>query len=185
MRILSVSAPNAEPAIISAPIPSPSETQIQVRVAATALNFADLLLIEGRYQDTPPFPVVPGLEISGTITAIGTKVTGQKVGDRIAAIVGHGGLADYAVFEAGRALGLRDTIDDATAAAFQITYATAHLSLIRRARLAKGESLVVLGQPGAQASRLSRSPKPSGQRSLRSRVAQSALPLRATLALTS
>ena len=148
MRILSVSAPNAEPAIISAPIPSPSETQIQVRVAATALNFADLLLIEGRYQDTPSFPVVPGLEISGTITAIGTTVTGQKVGDRIAAIVGHGGLADYAVFEAGRALGLSDTIDDVTAAAFQITYATAHLSLIRRARLAKGESLVVLGAAG-------------------------------------
>lgn len=148
MNLLSVNEPNATPCLISAPIPTPSDWQIQVRIAATALNFADLLLIEGRYQDTPDFPLVPGIEISGTVTAVGGKVTTHKVGDRIAAITGHGGLAEYAVVDARRAIPLPDTVDFHTAAAFQIAYATAHLALIRRARLAAGEVVVILGAAG-------------------------------------
>jgi NADPH2:quinone reductase len=148
MILLSVSEPNATPTLISAPIPTPSDTQIQVRIAATALNFADLLLIQGRYQDTPEFPLVPGLEISGTVTAVGRKVTTHRIGDRIAAITGHGGLAEYAVLDARRAIPLPDAVDFHTSAAFQITYATAHLALVRRARLAAGEVVVILGAAG-------------------------------------
>ena len=148
MNLLSVKEPNATPTLISAPIPTPSDTQIQVRIKATALNFADLLLIEGRYQDTPDFPLVPGLEIAGTVTAVGGKVTNHKVGDRIAAITGHGGLAEYAVLEADRAITLPEAIDFQTAAAFQIAYATAHLALVRRARVAAGEVVVILGAAG-------------------------------------
>jgi len=148
MRILSVSAPNSTLKLLSAPIPSPSNSQVQIRIAATALNFADLLLIEGRYQDTPAFPFVPGIEVAGTVTEIGKDIADLKIGDRVAAIAGYGGLAEYAALEAKTALLLPDTINDKTAAAFQITYTTAHLSLVRRARLARGETIVVLGAAG-------------------------------------
>ncbi|NNL19479.1 MAG: alcohol dehydrogenase catalytic domain-containing protein, partial [Boseongicola sp.] len=123
MEFLTVSAPNSPPTLTIGANPSPDESQVQIRVAATALNYADLLMIEGRYQDTPPFPLTPGLEIAGTVTAIGKDVSTLQVGDRIAAITGHGGLAEYATIDADRALSLPDTIDFPTAAAFQITYA--------------------------------------------------------------
>ncbi|NNJ68453.1 MAG: NADPH:quinone oxidoreductase family protein [Boseongicola sp.] len=148
MISLTVAAPDAVPTLITTQCPDPSETQIQVKIAATALNFADLLLTQGRYQDTPDFPLVPGLEIAGTVTALGAQVTRLKVGDRIAAITGHGGLAEYAVLDANRAIVLPETINFETAAAFQIAYATAHLALIRRARLAAGEKVVILGTAG-------------------------------------
>ena len=145
---LCVAEPGAAPALIITQPPQPSKTQIQVKIAAAALNFADLLLIEGRYQDTPDFPLVPGLEIAGTVTVVGSKVTSHKVGDRIAAITGHGGLAEYAVLDASRAIPLPPSVDFETAAATQIAYATAHLSLIRRARLVAGETIVILGAAG-------------------------------------
>ncbi len=148
MEYLTLRTKNGLPSFATGPIPSPSELDVQVKIAATALNFADLLMMQGRYQDTPPFPLTPGLEIAGTVTAIGASVTTHKVGDRVAAITGHGGLAEYTTFDAARALPLPDTIDFDTAAAFQITYATAHLSLIRRARLIQGEKIVILGAAG-------------------------------------
>ena len=148
MKTLQISAPGSDPRWSDEPIPRPLDHQVQIKIDATALNYADLLMIEGRYQETPPFPLVPGMEIAGVITARGSGVTSHAVGDRVAALIGHGGLAEFAVIDADRALGLPTAINTATAAAFQITYATAHLALARRARLKKGETLVVLGAAG-------------------------------------
>ena len=66
---------------------------LRVKVNACALNFADLLMIEGRYQDMPPYPLVPGMEISGDVLEIGSDVTDFAPGDKIAGFCGHGGLA--------------------------------------------------------------------------------------------
>lgn len=148
MEYLTLTAPNAAPGFATAPIPIPADSEVQIRIAATALNFADLLMMQGRYQDTPPFPLTPGLEVAGTVTALGAGVQNCQVGDRIAAVTGHGGLAEYTTFEAARVLRLPNTIDFETAAAFQITYATAHIALIRRARLVAGETVVILGAAG-------------------------------------
>ncbi len=129
-------------------VPDPGPDEILVKVAACGLNYADLLMIKGEYQETPPVPFVPGMEICGTITKIGTSVRNFHVGQRIGAYCGSGGLADYAVIDASRCHEVPEAVDDVTAAAFPIAYGTSHLALTRRARLQKGETLVVLGAAG-------------------------------------
>lgn len=136
------------PILVDRPIPSPSGGQVRIRVAATALNFADLMMNEGRYQDMPSFPLVPGLEVAGVVDAVGQNVTGVLPGARVAAQCGHGGLAEYVVTDAARILPLPDAMDDRTGAAFQIAYGTSHLALARRGRLLNGETLVVLEAAG-------------------------------------
>ncbi len=119
-----------------------------VKISACGLNFADLLMIKREYQDTPPHPFSPGMEISGEILEVGSNVVGLVKGQRIAAFCGSGGLASHAVIPANRCLPLPDTMDDTTAAGFIIAYGTSHLALTRRARLTPGETLVVLGAAG-------------------------------------
>jgi NADPH2:quinone reductase len=122
--------------------------QVRIKVNACALNFADLLMIEGRYQDMPPFPLTPGMEISGEILEIGPDVANLQVGLQVVAFSGHGGLASETVVDATRCIPRPKTMDDITGAAFLIAYGTSHLALTRRAALSKGEHLVVLGAGG-------------------------------------
>ena len=129
-------------------VAAPGADQVKVDVSACGLNFADLLMIKGDYQDTPPYPFVPGMEISGEIIEIGSDVHDFKVGDRIIAFCGSGGLAGHAVIDASRCLKLPESMDDVTGAGFQIAYGTSHLALTRRARLAAGQTLAVLGAAG-------------------------------------
>src|SRR5690606_28400371 len=120
----------------------------RVRIAACALNFADLLMIEGRYQERPEPPFTLGLELSGTVDALGPGVAGPAPGTRVAVYAGTGGLAEFGCFPAARCLPIPDEMPFDIAAAFQIAYGTSHLALTRRARLAAGETLVVLGAAG-------------------------------------
>lgn len=129
-------------------LPRPKPNEIVIKVKNTGLNFADLLMIGGTYQEMPDYPFVPGLEISGRITELGADVTGLTIGQRVAAFCGHGGLAGYAVTQTDRCIRLPDTLDDITAAGFQIAYGTSHLALTRRANLQPGQTLVVLGASG-------------------------------------
>ncbi len=115
---------------------------------ACGLNFADLLMIKGSYQETPARPFVPGMEVCGEIIAVGQEVSGFSVGDRIVAFCGSGGLAEEAVVSAARCRKVPPSMPDAVAAGFQIAYGTSHLALTRRARLQAGETLVVLGAAG-------------------------------------
>lgn len=126
--------------------PRPGELLVGVR--ACGLNFADLLMIEGKYQETPALPFVPGMEISGEVLEVGADVADFQPGDRIAAFPGQGGLAAHVVAKANRCQRIPDTMDDATAAGFQVAYGTSHLALTRRAALAPGETLAVLGAAG-------------------------------------
>lgn len=129
-------------------LPEPAPNELRVEVSASGLNFADLLMIQGTYQDTPPLPFVPGLEICGTVLAVGTDVSGFSKGDRISAYCGSGGLASEANVDAARCRKVPVTMPDAVAAGFQIAYGTSHLSLTRRARLSPKDTLVVLGAAG-------------------------------------
>ena len=129
-------------------IASLGENQALLKVNACGLNFADLLLIEGKYQETPIPPFAPGLEVMGIVEAVGGQVTDLNIGDRVAAYCGAGGLAGHVVVDTAQCLPISDSMDDVTAAGFQIAYATSHLALKRRARLQEGETLVVLGAAG-------------------------------------
>ena len=148
MKFIRVVAPNSPPVLAKNDSPAMAPDQVKVRISTTALNFADLLMMQGKYQDNPPFPLTPGLELSGEVIETGAEVSHIRVGDRVAAITGQGGLAEVAIVDAQRIAVLPDTIDNETAAAFQITYATAHIALVRRARIQAEETVVVLGAAG-------------------------------------
>ncbi|NCO22134.1 MAG: NADPH:quinone oxidoreductase family protein [Rhodobacterales bacterium] len=127
---------------------NPGPGEVAVRIAACGLNFADLLMAEGRYQEKPPLPFTLGMELAGTITALGAGVEGLTVGTRVAVFSGHGGLAQVGVFAAQRCVPLPDAMPFDHAAAFQVAYGTAHVALAHRARLQEGETLLVLGAAG-------------------------------------
>ncbi len=130
------------------PAQKPGENQLEVVINACGLNFADLLMVKGSYQDTPEPPFTLGMEVSGRIASLGANVSDFEIGDRVAVFAGSGGLATRGVFEASRAVKLPDTMSDVQAAGFQIAYGTSHLALTRRARLRAGDTLVVLGAAG-------------------------------------
>lgn len=148
MRAFRLIEPGLAPALDTTDRPDPGPGQIRVRVAACGLNFADLLMIKGTYQDMPAPPFTLGMEVAGTVDALGDGTEGFSVGDRVAVFGGHGGLADFGCFETARAVHLPDDMGFESAAAFQIAYGTSHLALDHRARLQPGETLLVLGAAG-------------------------------------
>jgi NADPH2:quinone reductase len=130
------------------PSPSPGAGELLVGVHACGLNFADTLMIRGKYQERPEFPFSPGLEVSGEVLETGAEVHGFEAGDRVIALCGHGGLAEQVVVPAGNAVRLPQGMDFVTAAGFAVAYGTAHVGLERRARLQPGEVLLVHGAAG-------------------------------------
>ncbi len=128
--------------------PSPGKGEVLIRTHACALNFADLLMVKGTYQEKPPLPFSPGMEVAGEVVALGDGVTSPAVGTRVAVFGGHGGLAEYGVFPAALCVQLPDIMDFTTGAAFQVAYSTSHVALDYRAKLKAGERLLVLGAAG-------------------------------------
>lgn len=128
--------------------PEPGPRQIKVRIRACGLNFADLLLQKGTYQDTPPVPFTPGLEAAGEVIECGSEVVNFALGDRIAVFCGQGGLAEEGVFDADRAIRIPDGMRFEDAAALPIAYGTSHVALEHCARLQPGETLLVTGAAG-------------------------------------
>ena len=112
------------------------------------LNFADLLMIERKYQDTPEPPYTLGMEVAGIVDAIGPDTDAPPIGTRVAVFGGQGGLAQYGCFDANRAVALPPEMSMNDAAAFQIAYGTSHVALHHRAQMKPGETLLVLGAAG-------------------------------------
>jgi len=86
-------------ALQDVPVPEPGEGAVRVKVNACGLNFADLLMANGTYQQLPSLPFAPGGEICGVIDAVGEGIDPGWRGTRVAAYCGHGGLAEYAIVE--------------------------------------------------------------------------------------
>ncbi|MGI9502751.1 MAG: NADPH:quinone oxidoreductase family protein, partial [Geminicoccaceae bacterium] len=126
----------------------PGPGEVLVRVKAAGLNFADLLMIKGQYQEKPALPFAPGLEIAGAIERLGPDVDGFAPGQRVMATVAHGGFAELAVARAGDLVAVPDGVDDVIAAGFAIAYGTAYGSLQWATSLEAGETLVVHGAAG-------------------------------------
>ncbi len=139
--------------------PVPGEGEVLVRVEAASLNFADVLLRVGRYHQGADPPTIPGLDVGGTIGALGPGVSGLQVGQRVAAGLGGGGYAELAVARASLVWPLPDTVSTETGAAFPIAGITAYNILALAGRLAPGETVVVhsaAGGVGTTASQLAR-----------------------------
>lgn len=148
MRALQITDHSTPPAIAEVVRPDPAPGQVLVKIAACGLNFADLLMANGTYQEIPPLPAIPGMELAGVIEELGANVDTLAVGDRIAVFAGHGGLAEYGAFDAARAIPIPDAMPFEHAAGFIVAYGTSHLALSHRARLQPGETLLVLGAAG-------------------------------------
>lgn len=125
-------------------IPVPAAGQVQIRVAATAVNRADLLQLSGGYPAPPGWPAdVPGLEYAGTVIAVGEGVTRWQPGDRVMGLVGGGAYADYVVVHEREALSIPPGMALTDAAAIPEAFITAHDALITQLRLVAGESIMV------------------------------------------
>ncbi len=148
MRAFQVTSFDEKPALKEVDAPTPKPGQILVKIRACGLNFADLLMLKGTYQDTPDLPLISGMEIAGVVEAHGPDTTGPAVGTRVAVFGGQGGLAEFGCFDAARAVALPDSMSFRDAAAFQIAYGTSHVALEYRANLRKNETLLVLGAAG-------------------------------------
>ena len=148
MRAFQVKRIGDPPLMCDVKMPAPAPTEVLLKIAACGLNFADLLMADGTYQDTPKPPFTLGLEVAGTVLSLGAKVASLRQGDRVAVFSGSGGLAEFGCFPAQRCIRLPDTMSFEAASAFQVAYGTSHLALHHRARLQAGETLLVLGAAG-------------------------------------
>lgn len=122
--------------------------QVRVRVRAASINFADTLIVQGLYQEKPPFPFVPGGEVGGDVIEVADGVRHVKVGDRVAALCGTGGFAEEVTCDAMTVVPIPDSMSYETAAGFVIAYGTSHVGLAHRAKLQAGETLLVHGAAG-------------------------------------
>jgi NADPH2:quinone reductase len=131
-------------------VPSPPlrDGTVRVEIHAAGVNFADTLLIAGQYQDRPPLPFTPGMEVGGVVREVGAGVSHVKSGDRVLASVGRGGYAEEVVAEAEIVHRIPDSMDFVTAAGFPVAYSTSHGAFAWRGRLQPGEWVLVLGASG-------------------------------------
>lgn len=148
MRAFHIAADGQPPALTEIAAPAPGAGEVSLDIKACGLNFADLLMVKGTYQDTPAAPFTLGMEVSGVVRELGDGVTSLSVGDRVVVFGGTGGLADQGVFPVAQCVVLPDAMSFEDAAAFQIAYGTSHVALDYRAGLQAGETLVVLGAAG-------------------------------------
>lgn len=131
-----------------APAPIVGPGQVLVDVHASAVNFPDLLMIEGKYQSQPPFPFSPGGEVAGTVAALGDGVSGLKIGDRVFGGTGVGGFAEQVCAPAAALYSIPANMGFTQASGISTTYGTSYYALKQRANLQPGETLLVLGAAG-------------------------------------
>ena len=130
------------------PMPKPRAGEILVRVGAAGVSFAAMLGVQGKHQNKPPMPYVPGNEMAGHIVELGVGVTNVRVGQRIATGVSQGAYAEYAVAAAANAVVIPETMPYAEATNFPTLYPTAYGALKWKANLQPGEVLLVHGAGG-------------------------------------
>ena len=147
MKAFVAKSPETPASLIEIDSSEPADGEVSVVIAACGLNFADLLLGKGQYQEKRPHPVTLGMELAGTITALGAGVEGFETGEKVAVFAGAGGLAEQGCFPAERCVKLPSNMPMDVAAGFQVAYGSSHLALLE-ARLQPGETLLVLGAAG-------------------------------------
>ena len=125
--------------------PEPGPGEVAVDVEAAALNFPDILVCQGKYQEKPPLPFTPGLELAGTVAALGEGVTGLAVGQRVLGgpKLGSGALAGRTLAEERMLFPVPDAMPTAAAAALYVTYQTGYMALHHRGAIQEGETLLV------------------------------------------
>ncbi len=122
--------------------------KVVISVMACSVNFPDTLIIQNLYQFKPQLPFSPGGEVSGIIKEVGEGVKNLKVGDKVFAMTGWGGMAEEVLVDARRVFPMLPKMDFVTAASVMYNYGTSYHALKDRAELKAGETLLVLGAAG-------------------------------------
>jgi putative PIG3 family NAD(P)H quinone oxidoreductase len=145
MKAIRATAPGGPEVLQLTTIPDPTPTaeQILVRVRATALNRADTLQRAGNYPPPPGESDILGLELAGEVEAMGSAVTGIKTGDRVCALVGSGGYAEKAVFDARMAIPIPSGWSFVQAAAVPEVFFTAQETMFTLGSLKAGETALI------------------------------------------
>jgi len=147
MRAVEITQPGGPDVLVptTRPVPQPAVGEVLIKVAVAGVNRPDVVQRQGLYPPPPGASDLPGLEVSGTIAALGEGVTGWQVGDRVCALLGGGGYAGYATAPAGQVLPVPDGLDMLQAAALPETVFTVWTNVVERAGLVAGESFLVHG----------------------------------------
>ena len=147
MRAVEISAPGGPEALRLAerPVPRPGEGEVLIEVHAAGINRPDVLQRKGSYDPPPGVTDIPGLEIAGRIVALGSGVSGYRVGDAVCALVAGGGYAEYCAAPAGQCLPVPRGLSLLEAAALPETFFTVWSNVFDRARLSAGETFLVHG----------------------------------------
>ena len=150
MRAIRIEKFGGPEAAVPAETPAPAAGPDEVRVAvhAAGVNFADTLMVRGKYQATPPLPFTPGMEIAGEVVEAGANILWFKPGDRAMAVLDHGGFAEEVLVHHSRIMQIPKGMSYEEAAAVPIVYGTSHVALTHRTKLAPGETLLVHGAAG-------------------------------------
>lgn len=139
-------AENLTLADIEAPQLLPGHVIVEIR--ACALNFPDVLMIEGKYQSLPPFPFTPGGEFAGVVSEVADDVQNWQLGDEVFGACGHGAMAEHICVSAKSLRAKPQSMGFAQASGISTTYGTSYYALKQRANLQAGETLLVLGAAG-------------------------------------
>ena len=147
MRVVEITEPGPSEGlqIRTRPVPAPGAGEVLIRNAAAGVNRADVMQRMGNYPPPPGAPDVLGLEVSGTVAAVGEGVSDPSVGDEVCALLTGGGYAEYSVAPAPQCLPIPSGVSRIEAAALPEAYATVWTNVIDRGRLKAGETLLVHG----------------------------------------
>ncbi|MGK0494707.1 MAG: NADPH2:quinone reductase [Maribacter sp.] len=126
----------------------PGKKEVLVRVRACGINFPDTLIIQGLYQFKPDLPFTPGSDVAGVVKAIGEDVKHLKIGDEVFGFVAHGAMAEEVLVPANACFPKPKQMEFPVAASFMMAYGTSFYALKDRAKIQKGETLLVLGASG-------------------------------------
>ncbi len=147
MTVIEIAAPGGPEQLKPAkrPVPVPGDGEVLVRVAAAGVNRPDVMQRQGRYPPPPGASDLPGLEIAGEIAALGPKVAGLSIGDKVTALLPGGGYAEYALAAAPLCLPVPGGLSMVEAAAIPETFFTVWTNLFDRGRCKAGDTVLVHG----------------------------------------
>lgn len=147
MKAIEIAAPGG-PEVLrpgERPMPKPAEGEVLIKVAAAGVNRPDVEQRKGTYPPPPGASDIPGLEIAGTVVALGSGANGLKLGDEVCALVSGGGYAEYCTAPAAQCLPVPKGLGMAEAAALPETFFTVWQNVFDRARLKAGETILIHG----------------------------------------
>ncbi|MBS1819706.1 MAG: NAD(P)H-quinone oxidoreductase [Acidobacteria bacterium] len=130
---------------VERPRPEPGRGELLIKVAAAGVNRPDVMQRQGRYAPPPGVSDIPGLEVAGTVEAVGPEVSGWSVGDRVCALLAGGGYAEYCVAPVPQCLPIPQGLDFTHAAGLPEVMLTVWTNVFERGRLVAGESILIHG----------------------------------------